>query len=144
MAEFSTHSTCGGLLVLGTDRSRHIIRSDVQGGKFDRIHPDTHGVVSFPHDADLTDTVHTRQGVTDVGSDVVGKLHLIQLAAVGGKVVKRQNITGTLEVFHTVIFNDLRQKRFRTAHSVLDIHQSDIGVGTGFEGDGKVVETCVT
>ena len=29
VAEFSSHSTCGSLLVLGTDRSSHIIRSNV-------------------------------------------------------------------------------------------------------------------
>ena len=144
MAEFSTHGTGGGLTVLGTDGVGDIIGGDVQSRKLHRVDPDTHGVVTLTHDTHFTDTVNTGQGVTDVGADVVGKLSLAQLAAVGGEVVECQNIAGTFEVLHTVILDHLGQQRLRPADGILNVHQSNIGVGSGLEGDVQDVKTCVT
>src|SRR5690606_25038841 len=123
------------LHVLRADRVRNIHRSQGEVVQLGRIEPDAHRILRT-EDLEVADTRGTRDGVLDVGHDVVRQVASGHAAVGGNHTEHHEEVTHGLGHPDALLLHFLRQQRRGQLQLVLYLHLGDIRVGALVEGDG--------
>ena len=143
VAVFRADRSGGRLDVLILNRGGNVRRLDVERGHAERIEPDAHAVGTLAEDLARRYAVDTREFIADVDFDVVAELKQVQLGTVGRECVHAENIGGTLDGLHAERLDFRGERGLRALHGVLDVDLRNIGIGSGFEGNRKLIIAAV-
>ena len=140
---FGTDRSGSRLNVLRSNRRLNVRNGDSKPGHAQRVKPDTHGVFLQRHHFAGCNTVDTGYCIFNICFDIVVQRHHIGGGTIGKEDEHCKNIAAALVHVHPEFGHIGGKFRVCAVHSVLQVHQCHIGIGSAFEGDVTAVRTGV-